>query len=114
MITKSQASQLTELLGLPAAEVDDMTVVDGVGLFFVVRSTRRDAECPRCGKRSRHLHTNHRYNIEDLPWNAQSVVLRVNHRLFWCQRYGQAFSEELGFVKKKRLYRTYLGSWIRS
>jgi len=36
MITKSQASQLTELLGLPEAEVDDMTVVDGVGLFLAL------------------------------------------------------------------------------
>lgn len=104
MITKSQASQLTELLGLPEAEVEDITVVEGVGLFFVVSSTRHDAKCPRCGKRSRHLHTNHRYNIEDLPWNEQSVVLRVNRRQFWCQGCGQAFSEELGFVKKKRLY----------
>ncbi|MGF1520561.1 MAG: transposase family protein, partial [Nodosilinea sp.] len=114
MITKSQASQLTELLGLPEAAVDDMTVVDGVGLFFVVSSTRRDAECPHCGKRSRHLHTNHRYNIEDLPWNEQSVVLRVNRRQFWCQSYGQAFSEELAFVKKKRLYTQRLANEIVS
>jgi len=104
MITKSQASQLTELLGLPEVDVDDRTVVDGVGLFFVIRSARRDAECPHGGKRSRHLHTNHRYNIEDLPWNTQSVVLRVNRRQFWCEVCGQAFSEELSFVKKNRTY----------
>jgi len=114
MITKSQASQLTELLGLPEAEVDDMTVVDGVGLFLVVSSTRRDAACPDCGKRSRHLHTNHRYNIEDLPWHEQSVVLRVNRRQFWCQNCGQAFSEELSFVKKKRLYTQRLAHEIVS
>jgi len=114
MITKSQANQLTELLGLPEVEVDDMTVVDGVGLLFVVSSTRRDAACPHCGKRSRHLHTNHRYNIEDLPWNTQSVVLRVNRRQFWCQGCGQAFSEELAFVKKKRLYTQRLANEIVS
>ena len=104
MITKSQASQLTELLRLPEATVEDMTAVDGLGLFFVIRSTRRDAECPRCGKRSRHVHTNHRYNIEDLPWNEQSVILRVNRRQFWCQTCRQVFSEELAFVQKNRLY----------
>lgn len=114
MITKSQANQLTELLGLPEAEVDDMTVIDGVGLFLVISSTRRDAKCPRCGKRSRHLHENHRYNIEDLPWNEQSVVLRINRRQFWCQCCGQAFSEELGFVKKKRLYTQRLANEIVS
>jgi transposase len=65
MITKSQASQLTELLHLPEATVEDMASIDGVGLFLVIRSTRRDAECPDCGTRSRHLHANHRYNIED-------------------------------------------------
>jgi transposase len=114
MITKSQASQLTELLGLAEADVDDMTVVDGVGLIFVVSSTRRDAECPHCGKRSGHLHTNHRYSIEDLPWDEQSVVLRVNRQQFWCQSCGQAFSEELGFVKKNRSYTQRLAHQIVS
>jgi transposase len=114
MITKSQASQLTELLRLPEATVEDMTVVDGVGLLFVITSTRRDAECPRCGKRSRHVHTNYRYNIEDLPWNEQAVILRVNRRQFWCQNCGQVFSEELAFVKKNRLYTRRLAHQIVS
>ncbi len=114
MITKSQASQLTELLRLPEATVEDMAVVDGFGLFFVISSTRRDAECPRCGKRSRHVHTNHRYNIEDLPWNEQSVILRVNRRQFWCQNCRQVFSEELAFVKKNRLYTQRLANQIVS
>jgi transposase len=114
MITKSQASQLTELLRLPEATVEDMAVVDGVGLFFVINSTRRDAECPHCGKRSRHLHANHRYSIEDLPWNDQSVILRVNRRQFWCQTCGQVFSEELAFVKKNRLYTQRLAHQIAS
>jgi transposase len=79
MITKSQASQLTELLRLPEATVEDMAIVDGVGLFFVIRSTRRDAECPHCGKRSRYLHANHRYNWAEgtsklLDWMAESAT----------------------------------------
>jgi transposase len=114
MITKSQASQLTDLLRLPEATVEDMTVIDGVGLFFVIGSTRREAECPRCGKRSRHLHTNYRYNIEDLPWNEQSVILRINRRQFWCQGCGQVFSEELAFVKKNRSYTQRLANQIVS
>lgn len=104
MITKSQANQLTELLGLPDATVEDMTSVDGVGLFFVINSTRVDAVCPDCEKRSRHLHTNNWYNIEDLPWNEQSVILRVNRRQFWCKNCRQVFSEELAFVKKRRTH----------
>lgn len=35
MITKSQASQLTELLHLPESSIEDMAVIDEVGLFFV-------------------------------------------------------------------------------
>ena len=104
MITKSQANQLTELLGLPEATVEDMTSVEGVGLFLVINSTQVDAVCPDCGKRSRHLHTNHWYNIEDLPWNEQAVFLRVNRRQFWCKYCGEVFSEELAFVKKRRKY----------
>jgi transposase len=104
MITKSQAYQLTEILGLPEAKVEDMISVEGVGLFFVINSTRVDAVCPDCGKRSGHLHMNHWYNIEDLPWNEQPVHLRVNRRQFWCKHCGQVFSEELAFVKKRRTY----------
>jgi transposase len=114
MITKSQASQLTELLHLPEATVEDMAIIDGVGLFLVIRSTRRDASCPAVGTRSRHLRANHRYNIEDLPWNEQSVILRVNRRQFWCQHCGQVFSEELAFVKKNRLYTQRLAYPIAS
>jgi transposase len=114
MITKSQASQLTELLGLPEAIVKDMTVIDGVGLFFVIDSTRQEAECPRCGKRSAHLHTNYRYNIEDLPWNEELVILRINRRQFWCQGCGRVFSEELAFVKKNRSYTKRLADQIVS
>ena len=114
MLLQSQARQLTELLGLPEAKVEDMTIVDGVGLFFVIRSTRQEAECPRCGKRSRHLHTNNGYDIEDLPWNEQPVVLRVNRRQFWCEGCGEVFSEELAFVSKRRLYTQRLANQIVS
>lgn len=85
-----------------------------MGLFFVIGSTRRDAECPCCGKRSRHLHTNYRYTIEDLPWNEQAVILRINRRQFWCQGCGQVFSEELAFVKKNRSYTQRLANQIVS
>ena len=104
MITKFQANQLTELLGLPEAKVEDMSLVEGIGLFFIINSTRVDAVCPNCKQRSRHLHTNHWYNIEDLPWNEKPVFLRVNRRQFWCKHCGQVFSEELAFVKKRRTY----------
>jgi transposase len=114
MITKSQASQLTVLLRLPETTVEDMAGVDGVGLVFVISSTRGDAECPHCGQRTRHVHTNHRYNIEDLPWNDQSVILRINRRQFWCQNCGQVFSEELAFVKKNRSYTQRLANQIVS
>jgi transposase len=114
MLLQSQARQLTELLGLPEAKVEDMTIVDGVGLFFVIRSTRQEAECPRCGKRSRHLHTNNGYDIEDLPWNEQPVVLRVNRRQFWCEGCEKVFSEELAFVSKRRLYTQRLANQIVS
>ena len=114
MITKSQSSQLTELLHLPEGRVEDMAVIDGVGLFFIIGSTRRDAECPWCGKRSRHVHTNYGYSVEDLPWNEQSVILRVNRRQFWCVGCGRAFSEELAFAQKNRSYTRRLANQVVS
>jgi transposase len=60
------------------------------------------------------LHTNYRYTIEDLPWNEQAVILRINRRQFWCQGCGQVFSEELAFVKKNRSYTQRLANQIVS
>lgn len=42
------------------------------------------------------------------------MVLRVNRRQFWCQGCGQVFSEELAFVKKRRLYTQRLAKQIVS
>lgn len=114
MITQSQANQFSELLGLVETEVEDMTFVEGVGIFLVICSTRREAVCPHCGQPSRHLHQNHWYSIEDLPWNEQAVVLRVNRRQFWCQRCENVFSEELPYVQKNRLYTQRLANQIVS
>lgn len=89
-----------------------MAFIEGFGIVLVIRSTRREAECPRCGQFSRHVHQNHWYSIEDLPWNEQAVVLRVNRRQFRCSRCEKVFSEKLSFVQKNRLYTQRLANQI--
>lgn len=114
MVTHSQATQLRDLLNLPGVNVDDMTIVEGVGVFFILSPAAKEAACPWCGELSQHVHQNHFYNIQDLPWNNQDVFLRVNRRQFKCKKCQKPFSEELSFVRKRRLYTQRLADTIVS
>ena len=45
MVTHSQATQLRDLLNLPGVNVDDMTIVEGVGVFFISIAVKLTEHC---------------------------------------------------------------------
>ena len=104
MITKSEKSLLTELLGLPGYKVTDKKMFDGIYLVLFVESESQEAVCPHCGNLSHKIHQNHYHMIKDLPWNNQDVMLEVNRRQFKCKYCKKPFSETLNFVSKRRRY----------
>ena len=102
---------LTQLLGLEGIEVETYEE-RGNRFILEVEAKSESATCPRCGKVSHHLHQNHRHLIRDLDISERQTWLRVNRRQFKCDECGKPFSEELGFVEKRRSYTNRLARQI--
>src|SRR5215207_4322960 len=54
-------------------------------LTLVVRTTRAEAECPRCHRPSTRVHSYYTRTVADLPWHGVSVRLELRTRRFRCQ-----------------------------
>jgi transposase len=54
-------------------------------LTLVVRSTREQAECPRCHPPSSCVHSYHTRSVADLPWHGVSVRLHLRARRLRCR-----------------------------
>lgn len=53
--------------------------------FVLEVSSSQPPRCPDCGKRSRSFHSRYVRCLKDLPWQGQSVLLRVTARRFRCR-----------------------------
>lgn len=68
----------------PQLLILDSIQLDPGGFLLEVRS-QRAPQCPDCGKRSRSFHSSYWRWLQDLPWQGQSVRLRIRARRFRCR-----------------------------
>jgi len=50
-----------------------------------VETYGRFGRCPRCGRRSRHVHSHYERTLADCPWTGQALTLQVRVRRFRCR-----------------------------
>ena len=93
---------MTQLLNLEGMKVIDYRIIEGIGIILSLENTQKKIICPQCGNPTDLLHQNYYYTIRDLPWGTEPVYLKVNRRLFRCSHCQKKFTEDLGFVKRKR------------
>jgi transposase len=93
-----------QILNLPGMVVLSCQEIEGMGLILEIEAVVRCCTCPKCGQVSRSIHQNHWRIIQDLPWSAKPVLLRINRRQFKCKQCQKTFSEKLDFVDKQRGY----------
>lgn len=70
-----------------------------------LKSTKKTAECPLCGKKSHNVHSTHIRTIKDLPIQDNRVFLKLETRLFYCKNKDckkTTFSENFDFVVNSR------------
>ncbi len=103
---------LEQILNLPNIIVKEYQKLDKETCVFVVQSTMRKATCHRCGQTSKHLHQNHWHLVKDLSVSGLKTYLKVNRRQWKCQECNCPFSEELGWLKKRRRYTSRLAEYI--
>ncbi|HVD03260.1 MAG TPA: ISL3 family transposase, partial [Candidatus Dormibacteraeota bacterium] len=74
-----------------------------------VETSGRSSRCPRCGRRSRHVHSHYERTLADCPWTGQALTLQVRVRRFrcrvrWCPQ--RVFSERLPSLARPWARRT--------
>ena len=72
-------------------------------LLIELENKENLAICPHCNKQTDKIHQSHRYRVRDIPISSYDVFLLVNRRQFRCKNCRKVFSEELSFVKKRRI-----------
>jgi transposase len=95
---------ITQLVNFEGFKVTNYHFITDNELLIELENKTNQATCPRCQKKTRHVHQSHRYRVRDIPLSSFEVFLQVNRRQFRCKNCEQVFSEELNFVKKRRTY----------
>jgi hypothetical protein len=90
---------LTQLFfpGVPGVRVDRVWREEQV-CHITATTTRCAAQCPRCHRRSKRVHSHYERRIADLPCGGSRVVIHLQTRRFvcrvpWCRR--RIFTERL-------------------
>lgn len=94
---------IKQILNLPEMKVLSCLEIEGLGLIIEIEAEVKYCTCPSCGL-TNSIHQNHWRMIQDLPWSAKTVLLKINRRQFKCNKCQKVFSESLYFVDKNRGY----------
>ena len=76
---------ITSLLADPSAIRLDCIRPSLDRVTLVIKTTRAQAECPRCHQPSTRVHSYYNRNVADLPWHGVAVNLHLRARRFRCQ-----------------------------
>jgi len=104
MASNSELYLMTQLLNLSGVKVIDYRIIEGIGIILSLENTKKEVVCPSCGKTTDLLHQNNCQTVRDLSFGQQSVYLKVNRRRMRCPHCQNKFTEELDFVRRKRVH----------
>ncbi len=76
---------VSTLLADPTAIRLEKIIQHPSSLTLVVRATQPEAECPRCCRLSKRVHSYYTRTVADLPWHGVSVRLELRTRRFRCK-----------------------------
>ena len=104
MASNSELHLMTQLLNLEGVKVIDYRIIEGIGIILSLENTKKEVVCPSCGQTTELLHQNNFQTVRDLSFGQQSVYLKVNRRRMRCPHCQNKFTEELEFVRKRRVH----------
>src|SRR5688572_20608203 len=67
-----------------ALSVDGVALSDSTVTLFL-RTTSGTADCPLCGRPSRHVHSRYARQVNDLPYQGRATTLHLIARKFSCK-----------------------------
>ena len=104
MASNSELYLMSQLLNLEGVRVIDYRIIEGIGIILSLENTKKEVVCPSCGQTTELLHQNNFQTVRDLSFGQQSVYLKVNRRRMRCPHCQNKFTEELEFVRKRRVH----------
>ena len=104
MASNPELYLMTQLLNLEGVKVIDYRIIEGIGIILSLENTKKQVICPNCEKTTELLHQNNFQTVRDLSFGQQSVYLKINRRRMRCPHCQNKFTEELDFVRRKRIH----------
>lgn len=104
MASNSELYLMTQLLNLGRVRVIDYRIIEGIGIILSLENTKKQVVCPNCGQTTELLHQNNFQTVRDLAFGQQTVYLKINRRRMRCPHCQNKFTEELDFVRRKRIH----------
>ncbi len=104
MPSKSELNLMTQILDLEGFNVRDYRLIEDIAIILSLENTKKEVICPKCGKLTDRVHTNNYQTVRDLPFAQQTVYLKINRRRMRCPHCQNKFTEELDFVRRKRVH----------
>lgn len=104
MASNSELYLMTQLLNLEGVKVIDYRIIEGIGIILSLENTKKKVICPNCGQTTELLHQNNFQTVRDLSFGQQSVYFKINRRRMRCPHCQNKFTEELDFVRRKRMH----------
>ena len=95
---------MTQLLNLEGVRLIDYRIIEGIGIILSLENTKKQVVCPNCGQTTELLHQNNFQTVRDLAFGQQAVYLKINRRRMRCTHCQSKFTEELDFVRRKRIH----------
>jgi transposase len=104
MTSNAQFSLMNEILDLEGLNITHYHILNEIGIVLFIDKIDPAATCIYCGSTTRKLHKNNELTIRDLPWAEKAVYIKINRRQIRCNQCGNKFTDELSYVRTKRIY----------
>ncbi len=104
MTSKSELNLMTQILDLEGFKVIDYCLIEDIGIILSLENTKKKVVCSKCGQITDRVHTNNYQIVRDLSFSKKSAYLKINRRQMRCPHCQNKFTEELDFVRKKRVH----------
>ncbi len=95
---------MTQILDLEGFKVIDYCLIEDLGIILSLENTKKKVVCSKCGQITDRVQTNNYQIVRDLSFSKKSAYLKINRRQMRCPHCQNKFTEELDFVRKKRVH----------
>ena len=92
--------RLSHQLLLPELEMLEIPAATRTWTHYRVRSTAKEALCPRCPTLSHSVYDRRLCTVKDAPVRDQIVFLKIEKRRFWCKNCQKPFTDHIPGIKK--------------